>query len=572
MRYILIMCTMLMMAYSATKPVAQSQKIEWESKKLSFDFKIKLAKQKKIYLVVNDGGDAIHYDHAVWMAAKFTTVKGDVLLRNLKPEKAESGWMVPIWDKTMNDAPLVVRGKVVKGLSTHAHSIIIYNIPAGATEFSATFSVPDLVINDENSEVSVQAAIYLEDPTKISLDKKPANITEEEWAEGWKPLFDGKTTTGWRNFKSQGVRKGWNVENGTLHHTKGGGDIVTEEEFGDFELKLEWKISNTGNSGIFLRSSEKYKTPWLTGIEMQILDNYSNHYNVKNPKTVAGSAYDLFAVKKEIAKKNEWNKVHIIVIGDHYQFFLNGIKTADFYTESKKFKDLIKTTKFSKFPYFAKYQRGHIVLQDHGDEVWYRNIKVRSLDKQELFNGTDISNWNHYLQGNKKRESTWSINDGILHCTGSPAGYLFTKKPYKNYKLEVQWRWVPGKNSGNNGVLVHMTPNTKVIGLWPKSMEVQMHAGNAGDFWVIGTDILTHEMKKRRSGRRILNMTDNSEKKHGLWNTMTIYCKGNEVTVYVNDDLVNHGKNMTVSKGHVCLQSEGAPIQYKKAVLTPLVK
>ena len=196
----------------------------------------------------------------------------------------------------------------------------------------------------------------------------------------WQSLFNGKDLQGWRNYNEQGINPQWVVDGGAIHLTeKGGKDIIFDERFQDFELKLQWKISEAGNSGIFLRSSEGDRAPWCTGIEMQVLDN-EKHGNGKNPFTTAGSCYALIAAPKGSAQKAEtWQDVHIVVKGSHYQFFLNGVKTADFDVESEHWKNLIAKSKFKKLPGFSKNTEGFISLQDHGDKVWFRDIKVRRL-------------------------------------------------------------------------------------------------------------------------------------------------------------------------------------------------
>lgn len=186
-----------------------------------------------------------------------------------------------------------------------------------------------------------------------------------------------------------------------------------------------------------------------------------------------------------------------------------------------------------------------------------------------LFNGKDLDGWDYYLgKADEKLEDVWSVEKGVLKCKGKPAGFIFTKKEYENYVLTLQWRW-PDKG-GNNGVLVHYTGKNDVIGVWPQSLEVQMHAGNAGDFWVIGTEIDVPNEEQRVQGRRHLNLNDDAEKKLGEWNDMHITCKGDEVIVKVNGKLVNHGTNSTVTKGKICLQSEGTPIEYRRVMLRKL--
>ncbi len=198
-------------------------------------------------------------------------------------------------------------------------------------------------------------------------------------------------------------------------------------------------------------------------------------------------------------------------------------------------------------------------------------------EKIQLFNGKDLTGWTPYLWDNdaKKEDTTtpasavWSVKDGVLFCAGNPTGYIRTVKEYENYKFEIEWRWEPGTEGGNNGVLAHTTtPNA--LGKWPKSIEVQLFKENAGDFWVIGTELDVENEAERVKGRRHLNLTDNSENPIGEWNKMVIEAKGDELKVWVNDDFVNHGTNLSQSKGAISLQSEGAAIQYRNIYLTPL--
>lgn len=187
----------------------------------------------------------------------------------------------------------------------------------------------------------------------------------------------------------------------------------------------------------------------------------------------------------------------------------------------------------------------------------------------KLFNGKNLEGWDYALTDpNVPMKEVWSVEDGVLVCKGKPAGYLVTKKnDFSNYVLTLEWRW-PGK-PGNNGVLIH-TSKPKTLGIWPKSLEVQLGHGDAGDFWVIGTTIEIEDAEKRRTDRRHLNLTDDSEKPPGEWNTMEITARGSDVTVKVNGDLVNECTNSSETKGAIALQSEGAEIEYRNIKLRPL--
>ena len=190
-----------------------------------------------------------------------------------------------------------------------------------------------------------------------------------------------------------------------------------------------------------------------------------------------------------------------------------------------------------------------------------------------LFDGESLTGWTAVLsQKDVDPATVWSAKDGVLSCTGKPSGYIRTDREFENYTLSVQWRWTG--EPGNNGVLVHAT-TPEALGVWPKCQEVQLAHENAGDFWVIGSEIKTPlegvpGYEKMARGRRHLNFNDGAEKPVGEWNEMTVICRGDTITVLVNGTVVNYGFDSSVTKGSVCLQSEGAPIEYREIVLTPL--
>lgn len=206
--------------------------------------------------------------------------------------------------------------------------------------------------------------------------------------KGWQKLFDGKSTSGWHTYGKQNAGAAWKVDNGALYldaknKTKeSGGDLVTNEEFSNFHLKLEWKISKNGNSGIIFFVNEnlsKYPASYNTGPEMQVLDN-DGHADGKIHKHRAGDLYDLIASSSEPVKPvGQWNKVEIIANKGKLDFFMNGIKVVSTTMWDEQWKKMVAGSKFKTMPGFSIYQSGKIALQDHGDEVWYRNIQIKRL-------------------------------------------------------------------------------------------------------------------------------------------------------------------------------------------------
>ena len=203
-------------------------------------------------------------------------------------------------------------------------------------------------------------------------------------------------------------------------------------------------------------------------------------------------------------------------------------------------------------------------------------------EPRSLFNGKDLTGW-HVDVPKMDEDSTarnpFVVRDGMLVSLGTPPGHLITDDVFRDYRLEVEYRFA-GK-PGNCGVLVFASTPRALYKMFPKSIEVQMMHENAGDFWCIVEDIKVPDMEKRRGpkekwgitegkGRRILNLTDGSENPVGEWNNMVIECLGNSIKVWVNGDLVNHGTECTASEGNIALQAEGSEVEFRKVELTPL--
>ena len=197
-----------------------------------------------------------------------------------------------------------------------------------------------------------------------------------------------------------------------------------------------------------------------------------------------------------------------------------------------------------------------------------------------LFNGSDLTGWHAdvpEMDTNKQAKMPFLVRNGLLVSMGNPQGHLITDTVYHDYRLQVEYRFAG--NPGNCGVLVHASAPRALYKMFPKSIECQMMHQNAGDFWCIVEDIAVPDMEKRRGPkaewgitegkeRRIKNLTDNSEKPLGEWNTMVIECRGSTIKVWVNNDLVNDGFNCTVAKGQIALQAEGAEVEFRKVEIT----
>jgi hypothetical protein len=205
-----------------------------------------------------------------------------------------------------------------------------------------------------------------------------------------------------------------------------------------------------------------------------------------------------------------------------------------------------------------------------------------SAQSRSLFNGKDLTGWHvdvPEMDTNSRAINPFIVRNGMLVSLGTPHGHLITDSIYQNFELTVEYRFagVPG----NCGVLVFASTPRALYKMFPKSIEVQMMNKDAGDFWCIVEDITVPDMEKRRgpkekwgiteeTNRRILNLTDGSEKKVGEWNTMKILCLNNTIKVWVNNDLVNYGYNCTASKGNIAIQAEGSEVEFRKIELKPM--
>jgi hypothetical protein len=214
-------------------------------------------------------------------------------------------------------------------------------------------------------------------------------LSDQEIVDGWELLFDGESMDHWRVYNQEGIPAGWVVEDEAMvfdpeqRNDQYGLDIITKETYGDFELKLEWWLSEGGNSGIFYHVIEQEdKALYWSGPEMQILDN-ENHPDADqgvDGNRKAGSLYDLIPAVPQNAKPfGEWNSVKIVAKGDVIEHYQNGEMVLSFDRSTEEWKNLVAGSKFAPHPEFGTAAEGHIALQDHGDLVKFRNLKIRSL-------------------------------------------------------------------------------------------------------------------------------------------------------------------------------------------------
>ncbi len=415
-------------------------------------------------------------------------------------------------------------------------------------------------------------------PTMVSA-ATPSLIqgeSQRDRAAGWHSLFDGTSTAAWRGYRQEGFPdKGWRVEDGALVLAEGGGggDIMTKRAYRNFELELEWKVSKGANSGILYRVAETETNSYQTGLEYQVLDD-AVHSAAATQSIGAGGLYGLYTPEnKRLFPAGSWNSARIVVSGQHVEHWLNGVKILEAEVDSEDWNARIAKSKFAAWKGFGKTKRGHIALQDHGNEVSYRKIRIRELEPepgrqgeaQLLFDGRSLAGWNCFLNDGGALEDVWSVQDGILVCKGRPTGYLMTEAGFDNFILEVEWRWPEGKQPGNSGVLVRKSGEDKT---WPRSIEAQLQSGSAGDFWNIGEYPMETDASRLKG--RNTRKTHGNEKAIGAWNRYRIICDGPWVRLEVNGAVLNEAWGCEVLRGPICLQSEGSELQFRTVRLVPL--
>jgi len=400
--------------------------------------------------------------------------------------------------------------------------------------------------------------------TSCSYESEHNKLTDEEIKQGWRLLFDGKTTTGWRSFQEEKVLDGWKVKNGELIALgKGadiGGDIISEEQFDNFELYLEWKISEGGNSGIFYQVVEEgYDAVYYTGPEYQLIDNVGFPEKLEDWQQ-AGANYAMHPAQNvELKPVGEYNSTRIIVNGTHVEHWLNGKKIVEFEQWTNTWKAAVANSKWKDYPDYALAKKGHLALQDHGNIIWFRNIKIREIKNEptSLFNGKDLEGWKVY--GTEK----WYVENGELVCESGPDkayGYLGTEKIFKNFSLSLEFKQ---EADGNSGVFFRSSiEDTKISG-W--QVEVAPPGKDTGGIYEsYGRGWLLQIPDEKESGL-----------KEGEWNLLKIQVVNDRVLTWLNGVEMADLKDEKIGAaiGSVALQIHdggGIKVRWRNLMLTEM--
>lgn len=344
---------------------------------------------------------------------------------------------------------------------------------------------------------------------------------------GWEYLFDGKTADAWRGFQQDSLPKNWIIKDGNLvglgYGGDLGGDIITKKQFEDFELYVEWAISEGGNSGIFFHVLEEgYPTTYSTGPEYQLIDDIGFPEKLEEWQKTGANYAMHNAHAKFLKPVGEFNSSKIRVKDGKVEHWLNETKIIEYELWTDAWKSLVQNSKWKDYPFYGLARKGHIGLQDHGSEVRFREIKLKDLTDKgtALFNGENLDGWK--IHGTEK----WFVDEGNLVCESGKDkeyGYLATEKQFKDFILRLEFKQ---ESNGNSGVFFRSSlDGTKITG-W--QVEVAPEGNDSGGIYESYGRGWLHQIPDEREG--IL--------KEGEWNEMIIKVKDDRVMTWLNNELM----------------------------------
>ena len=354
-------------------------------------------------------------------------------------------------------------------------------------------------------------------------------LTDAERDAGWRLLFDGETTDGWRGYNREAFPDtGWAVVDGMLvvGATAGdpdvaiGGDIVTTESFSDFDLKFDFMLSDVANSGVLYRVIEEDGAAiWHNAPEYQVLDDpaYIEMGTMDMNTHLTGDNYDLHSAGgKTLHGPGEWNSARIRVANNHVEHWLNGVKTVEYVLGSPEWEALVAASKFAPFPRYGRAASGPIGLQDHGRNVFYRNIRILPLGPVSLFNGEDLDGWQ--VHGTER----WYVENGELVCESGPDaqyGYLKTERRFRDFDLSVDFKQ---ESDGNSGIFFRSSVEGTTVSGWQAEV-APPGLFSGGIYESYGRGWLVQPDAELDAALRM-----------GDWNTMRVRAVGDRVTTWLN--------------------------------------
>ncbi|MCB9913930.1 MAG: DUF1080 domain-containing protein [Planctomycetes bacterium] len=354
----------------------------------------------------------------------------------------------------------------------------------------------------------------------------PNRLTALERAAGWELLFDGETFEGWRALRTgDAPGEGWQVVGGALYHTRGGGDLVSERAFGEFELEFEWRVAEGANSGVkYMVASGTADAAY--GPEYQVLDD-ARHVDGALAKHRSASLYDLYAPEggPEVLP-GVWHRGRIVVRGDRIEHWLDGARVVDVDTSTPEWRAALAASKYAGTEAFARTGRGHLALQDHGDEVWYRSLRVRELPvrpldtfEQDLFGAPELGDWFAYGDAIYERADRTILGK----VGGGGQSFLLSGWAFEDFVLEVD---VKTERPGNSGIQVrcHQRDNGRPFGY-------QIEIDPSDRAWTGG---LYDEARRGWLDDLSDDPAGRAAFRYGEWNRFRIECVGPWIRASVN--------------------------------------
>jgi 3-keto-disaccharide hydrolase len=360
--------------------------------------------------------------------------------------------------------------------------------------------------------------------TPLLSQADPAAVAAAEARLGWRTLFDGRSLAGWHPFGKPGAApEGWSVADGTLHLPAGagGGDLVSDASFGDFELEFEWKVASGGNSGVKVRFRDERALGRVLGPEYQLLDD-ATHPDAARPETSAASLYALYPpLDKPPAPAGEWQRARIVARGDRLEHWLNGKRVLVAEVGSPDWETRRLASKFSSDEDFGRARPSPFALQDHGDPVWFRNLRARdpSLPEAEtraLFDGKTLAGWKLVGAGEVMVEAGELVGRG-----GNGKGFLVYERPLGDFVLELE---LENDAPANSGIQIRSRLEKGLVFGYQIEVDPSERAWSGGLYEEGGAwlQTLEHDAEARAAFRP------------GEWNHYRIECAGPLIRAFVN--------------------------------------
>jgi len=417
---------------------------------------------------------------------------------------------------TGNDEPMIIVGTFGEGRFFHTP---LAHVWSGQEQTKVSHYDPQLrTLIVKGTEWAATGGVTdgLEQPNRLSLEEAQA---------GWRLLFDGQSTRGWQRAGGEGFpEKGWTVQSGCLRNTSGGGDLLSNDTYRNFELAFEWKVARGTNSGVKYRVRREGNA--LLGPEYQILDDAGTNED-DNPLSAAGSLYAITAAQgKQLEHAGRFNQSRIVCRGGHIEHWLNGQQILSADVDSADWAARLAKSKFKSIPEFASERTGHFLLQDHGGEVWYRSIRIRDLDLQDgwesLLQDNGLAGWSVAGKARYVREGDTIIGDVNGHQGRN--SFLVTDEIFEDFQFQVDVRVGESGNSGIQFRSDYRERDGAVFG-YQAEIDCDPRAWSGGIFEE-GRRAWIANLKDHPAGREAFRLAE--------WNHYFIQAKGNDLRIWVN--------------------------------------